>query len=221
MLQRSLAAISRRLPPRLGLPIEVARSWHSSPELKLVAKLCQRNRGAIDVGANAGLFCWVMACHAAWCHAFEPNPAHLSWLQKGIPQAVIHTCALADRHGTAILRVPVVGGVEYTGYGSLASTQALSRYPRREISVELRTLDSFSLGDVGFVKIDVEGYEEPVLFGAANTIRSSHPVLMIELEERHNPGGRNRVAMFLRDLGYDSGNPVIGAENNFIFRPLK
>jgi FkbM family methyltransferase len=36
-----------------------------------------------------------------------------------------------------------------------------------------------------FIKIDVEGHEKPVLEGASEVISKQHPVLLIEIEERH------------------------------------
>jgi FkbM family methyltransferase len=47
--------------------------------------------------------------------------------------------------------------------------------------VELRTLDSFGFEGVSLVKIDVEGYELPVLDGAEQTIRRSRPALVVEI----------------------------------------
>lgn len=47
--------------------------------------------------------------------------------------------------------------------------------------VELRTLDSFGFNDVSLLKIDVEGAEDAVLAGAAETIRVNKPVLLIEI----------------------------------------
>ena len=53
------------------------------------------------------------------------------------------------------------------------------------------------------IKIDVEGHEEAVLQGALETIRGNRPSLIIESEDRHNPGAPQRVFAFLRGLDYD------------------
>jgi len=48
--------------------------------------------------------------------------------------------------------------------------------------VELRTLDSFALTNVSFIKIDVEGYEGRVLDGARRTIeRNGLPPILVEI----------------------------------------
>jgi FkbM family methyltransferase len=219
LLQRGLARIARSLPPPLGLRLEVARAWRSMPELQLAARLCQPDRGAIDIGANNGLFSWAMSRRAAWCAAFEPNPACVRLLSRAMPDLRLIDCALGEKPGQATLAIPVVDGIAYHGYGSLAATSALAEHPRQEIEISVRTLDSFAWQNVGFIKIDVEGYEEAVLRGGINCIETSRPILMVELEERHNPGGRARVTALLGALGYGEGEAVQGAENNFVFRP--
>ena len=50
----------------------------------------------------------------------------------------------------------------------------------KEYPIKLRTLDSFNLDKLDFLKIDVEGYEENVLQGGMNTIRRFLPIIILE-----------------------------------------
>ena len=68
--------------------------------------------------------------------------------------------------------------------------------------VEIRTLDSYDFPDVSMIKIDVEGHEEAVVAGAAETIRRCRPSLIIESEDRHNPGAPRRLADSISRLDY-------------------
>ena len=68
--------------------------------------------------------------------------------------------------------------------------------------VEVRTLDSFEFSDVSMIKIDVEGHEEAVVAGAAETIRRCRPSLIIESEDRHNPGAQRRLVGSISRLDY-------------------
>ena len=70
------------------------------------------------------------------------------------------------------------------------------------VGVETRRLDSYDLGKIGFMKIDVEGHEEAVLRGAEQTIMRNRPRLLIEIEERHNPGAIKRVSEYMNSLRY-------------------
>jgi hypothetical protein len=68
--------------------------------------------------------------------------------------------------------------------------------------MEVRTLDSFKFQRVVFIKIDVEGHEESGLDGAWDTVKKCKPTLLIEIEDRHNPGGLERISKKLSTLGY-------------------
>jgi hypothetical protein len=74
---------------------------------------------------------------------------------------------------------------------------------RNAHSVKTRTLDSFELLDVGFLKINVEGQELSVLRGADETIAATRPVVFIESEARHAHGAPANVIELMRDrYGY-------------------
>ena len=49
-------------------------------------------------------------------------------------------------------------------------------------------LISIATSPVGFIKVDVEGHEEEVIDGGFRVIARDHPVLLIEIEERHRHG---------------------------------
>jgi hypothetical protein len=70
------------------------------------------------------------------------------------------------------------------------------------VAAPMKSLDSFNLTNVGFVKIDVEGHEEAVLKGGLKTLKRDMPNMMIEIEERHAPGSLDRVSALLRSIGY-------------------
>jgi hypothetical protein len=80
------------------------------------------------------------------------------------------------------------------------------------ILVPVRRLDDLHLRNVGFIKIDVEGYESEVLEGARDTIDACRPNFLIEIEQRHRSTGnvRDLFAHFAR-RGY-SGYFVYGHE---------
>jgi hypothetical protein len=52
----------------------------------------------------------------------------------------------------------------------------------------MHRLDDYGLHRVGCLKIDVEGHEEAVLEGARETLRTSRPNVIVELQEDRNPG---------------------------------
>lgn len=71
--------------------------------------------------------------------------------------------------------------------------------------IEIKTLDSFNLDKLDFIKIDVQGYEKFVLKGAENTINKCKPTIIIEMEEhqlRRFNYGVVELFELIRGLGY-------------------
>ena len=68
--------------------------------------------------------------------------------------------------------------------------------------IECRTLDSFNLTDVDYVKIDVDGFEIPLLEGARNTLKTNSPTINIEMKRRKRPLIVQKAREMLTDLGY-------------------
>jgi len=76
-------------------------------------------------------------------------------------------------------------------------------------SFEMRTLDSFELDNVGFIKIDVEGAQLMVLKGAEETIKRNKPIMLIEINAgltkdftHHKATPREEVIQWLEERGY-------------------
>lgn len=182
------------------------RHWRrgdEEQEMCLLPVLCDIERGAVDVGANYGMYSSRLVGLAKHCTAFEPIPAFATMLQRGFGARLeVHQVALSDSHGGEVeLRLPHL----FTGYATIEQNNSLDTRSQDRIDlvrVPKATLDSFELQDVGFVKIDVEGHEEAVLVGARETLKRCSPCMLIEVEERHNAGSVERVLDAVRQLDY-------------------
>lgn len=198
-------AADKCLGPRTSMWLRAQKNRRRLFGLHAPASLLQsfvmQGRPAVDVGAAAGLYTYFMAARASWVHAFEPNPAQYRRLAASAPTNVTtYDVALSDRESVSALHIR-----------ESALGEASLRAPTREaatssVQVTTRPLDAYQLAEVGFVKIDVEGHEEAVLLGAAETIRTFRPNVFIELEERHNPGTVGRVIRWFDDIGYQNAN---------------
>ena len=85
--------------------------------------------------------------------------------------------------------------------GNVAKKSATESASTLDQQVELRQLDSYHFEDVKFIKIDVEGHEGSVIEGAAETIRSMKPSMLIEIEQRHN--GTPVLEMFNKIMEFE------------------
>jgi FkbM family methyltransferase len=152
--------------------------WNGEPEIRIVPALCEPGRDAVDAGANIGTYSYFFRRYARRVHAYEPNPRLALRLGKLLPDVRIRNVALSDQPGELVLRIPVdAAGAERHELASVA--QAFDG-PVLECPIEAITLDSERLENVGFIKVDVEQHERPVLRGALDTIRRCNPVVMTE-----------------------------------------
>lgn len=201
MISERLKALLRSRFPRQWIAYSIWRSGYKEAELAYLTKVVPRNRQSIDVGANLGIYTRSLSKLTPIVHAFEPNKELAKILRRTLPlNVIVHETALSDCTGTALLRTPVVDGRRIFG---LASLEQHTDYPPVETEiVKLSRLDDLIEGDVGFIKIDVEGHELSVLKGATSLVNKCRPVLLIESEERHNRGSPSRLFDYLTNLGY-------------------
>jgi FkbM family methyltransferase len=195
----------RSLCPQALLNWREARFYgrYGEVELHLLEFLCSPGRDAIDVGANDGSYVHYLRRHARRVIAFEPMPVLADALCAKFRHGVeIRSIALSDRAGSVELHMPVVDGVTVTGCSTVSPTASATYPDHRAIEVPMATLDSVYAGDVGFIKIDVEGHEQAVLDGAVQTIRRCRPRLLVEVDERLSPGGLRRAKAYFRDIDY-------------------
>ncbi len=66
--------------------------------------------------------------------------------------------------------------------------------------VEGRKLDSVYTGDCDYIKYDVEGAEYEAILGSLNTIKRTHPKLLVSLYHRNED--LYRLPLLLKELGY-------------------
>ncbi len=190
------------VPPRFDMWRFVRKQLRRGEvELRLLPVLVPADRIAIDIGANRGVYTHVLSKLVPRVEAFEPNPAVFRRLRRALPaNARAHQVALADREGEAELLVPLDPG-KYADQRATLSPASAER-ATRSVTVPMRTLDSLDFTNVGFIKIDVEGFEQAVLCGARATLGRERPVLLIEMEERHTAEPIEHALAAVAAFGY-------------------
>jgi len=189
------------LPPSLYLKYREIRKKAYEPEFELLPFLCDSNKISIDIGANLGSYTSKMIKFSKKCWAFEPIPQLANFLERAFsPTVNVRQIALSSTNEETVLEIP-------NGIFALASIEE-NNVPEKvneieKIKVECRTLDSFHIENVGFIKIDVEGHELDVLKGSKIILSNDHPNLLIEAEERHKKDAVQKLKIFLDDYGYE------------------
>jgi FkbM family methyltransferase len=199
----AVKALIKRAFPKLVHARRMRRLTGGEKEIKLLPFLCSEAKIAIDVGGNLGLYVHHFQKLCKSVVVFEPIPALQSHLKQQYPGIRVEGVALSDAPGQARLRMPTGNH----SWATIATTNNLALADPAggltSIEVPVRTLDSYELDDVGILKVDVEGHEESVLRGAIKLLSRERPSIVVEVEERHNPGSVKRVSDFLSGLGYD------------------
>jgi len=173
------------VPPRLYAWFRARRERaRGEREIHLLPALVDPARNAVDAGANKGVYSTWMGRTARHVYAYEPNPKLHRQLVRAMGRKVtVSPAALSDQNGEAALRIPR-GAKGYSNQrASLSEDAVASSFDA--VAVETRRLDDEGLSDIGFIKIDVEGFEYEMLKGAAKTIARDRPTLLVEIEEIH------------------------------------
>ena len=164
---------------------------------------------AADIGAHKGAYLyWLKRASgkSGEVHAFEPQSPLAAYLQNitntmNWKNVFVHECALTDRVGTSLLHVPGKGDSPSASLGDHVNQNG----PNHSYECVVDTLDSKlqSSKQVGFLKVDVEGFELQVFRGAEQILEQHTPVILFECETRHlTEHTMTDVFAFLLDRGY-------------------
>jgi FkbM family methyltransferase len=143
-------------------------------------------RVCLDIGSHVGEWTRPLAkrFHSVIC--FEPNPNFRECFTKNITErnVILWPYGLSDKEHRA-----------QQDFNSTVLKQG-------EGGIECRTLDSFGLTNVDFVKIDVDGFEVPLLNGAKGTLSNNNAVINIEMKRDKRSGTVAKCESILKELGY-------------------
>lgn len=168
------------------------KSYQGQKQL-LAMRHCRSFHTAVDVGAHIGFFSFNLAQRFEVVHAFEPVAEHRECFAKNVraEEVVLHDCALGAAEAACDMQVTD---------GSSGDSKVAPG-----LSVAMRTLDSFGIRNVDFIKVDCEGYEENVLRGAEQTILQWKPTIIVEQKrEMASRFGLQPLGAveYLKGLGY-------------------
>lgn len=157
----------------------------------------------VDIGAHVGTYALSYAPLCKAVYAFEPQRLTFCRLCAGISlnrltNVYPKNVALADSSRSAELKI-----ISTDGGGSSIKNLTSNINPIGTEIVECRTLDSYALESVGFIKIDVEGAELEVLKGATNTIQAYKPKILMEVwDDDSYAAHRKELSVYLEGIGY-------------------
>lgn len=171
----------------------------------------------VDLGANIGnsVVSFRLMNREAPVVSFEPcfwlEPA-LRYIHEHDPAMSYHLVGLGERAMRVPFYVPCLdrrpdfylASMVFTRFEEPRLTHLLAlmraqpgqRFAVCEVEVEVARLDDFDLAPT-IIKVDVEDWEPEALHGAAATVRTHRPLVLVEGANR-----RPEIVTFFRDQGY-------------------
>lgn len=182
------------------------------------------DKRVIDIGAGIGSFTIPLAIKFKKhiFDSFEPVPAineqlNANVLLNRLSNVRCHRIGVADKNEMVDHAIFDLAAVNHGAFSFLIESYTNRNIPiPNEVDVyELRSLDSYRFGNVGFIKITVSGMELEVLRGSIKIIENnSTPPLMVECwgddwyKER-----KEAMLQIIKDCGYKQ----VMLRRNFIF----
>lgn len=186
------------------MPMVDRRGAYQFAKYQRALAYIKQKRNAIDIGSHVGL--WTMHLvkdFTGTIHCFEPMASHRECFDANMA---------ADRNPKQKARValypvalgPTEGEISLQVYPGNSGHTHVAENGQAGVAVAMRTLDSYDLRDIGFIKIDCEGYERYVLEGAVETLVRERPVIVVE--QKKDMGSRYGIddqsaVHFLEGLG--------------------
>ena len=217
--QRSMRATTRillNIVYRRGVPLPVAvyrnftkidESTNDLGDEAFLAKyiIPEHNKSFVDVGASVGGWTIFVAKMGVQIYSFEPSPKPFEILKrrtKGNSNVHLYPFALGDKDNVGRL------GLAALSLGGAMDAEIKGLHKGGTIDVQVRTLDGLDIPNVGVIKIDTEGYESPILYGAKATIKKARPRLIIEVHKGTGKAAQTfaeelqKIKEILKDFGY-------------------
>jgi FkbM family methyltransferase len=153
----------------------------------------------VDVGANRGVYSWFFSRLVEKTVAYEPIESMADFLQRArLPGVEVRCKAVADKAERRTFSVPIdpAGRRQFNGgqFGDFESSADT-------FEVDTVRLDDEDLGDVGFLKVDVEGHEGAVIEGALELLKRCEPIVMLEILSLDKPM-EHPLVVRMKALGY-------------------
>jgi FkbM family methyltransferase len=192
--------------------LKMASGFYEREDVRVYKTLKLRPGLILDVGANIGFFSLLFAHIFPQCqvHAFEPNPYAFDRLQENLKAnpklskriATFDNAASDREQRVELTTVPGAAGHAWGRVG-ISRRDGMVTYDVAATTID--RLYAASPLPVRLIKIDVEGYELPVLEGASAVVAEFRPIIVFEVSLSfliEQPGTYQRQLEFADKHGY-------------------
>ena len=173
-------------------------------------QFCKKDQNMLDIGAHSGTYTISLAENCKHVYAFEP--------QKLTYYSLCGSVALSNLKNVTCLNFGL-GSTEQVGKQTLnivsldggSTLHSSNNNILQTEEIEIKTLDSLNIDNIGFIKIDVEENELQVLLSSQNTLeKSKYPKILFEMNTENK-----QLIDFFKGLHYNI-IPISGYKNMFL-----
>ena len=149
----------------------------------------------VDVGGHVGLWSrpMIQRANTKYIWAFEPNSSVRECYVMNMSRFdyyTIYPIALGDKNTKGYLNV------EKDNSGNTNID------PIKSGDTEIKTLDSFNLKQIDYMKVDAEGYEYNIVQGAKETIERCKPFVHLEMKTKRMRHTNKDYTKLLNTMNY-------------------
>ena len=190
----------------------VSHSLYEKHLIEWCVQLCSPDKVFLDIGAHTGTYTIALADKCSHVYSFEP--------QKMTYYSLCGSVALSNLENVTCLQIGL-GSEEQIGTNKLkiigddggCSSLHISDTSKiiKEEDIEIRTLDSFNLTNIGFIKMDVENNELFVFQGGLETLKNcNYPKIFFESNTDNQ-----ELFSYITNIGYKIIK-IMGASNMYL-----
>jgi len=147
---------------------------------------------AVDIGARVGEWARPLSTIFNKVISFEPKQKWCECFIKNVKMkhVKLYQCGLSDENKWAEM--------DGNSFRQGHSADGIINYLDEGECMQLKTLDSFNIPKIDFMKIDVDGLEMKVILGGEATLLRTKPIMMIECCPKYN---YQEYCKYIEDLG--------------------
>lgn len=184
--------------PQVNIDYYINHGLFESNLIDWVKQFCNKESIFLDIGAHSGTYSISLSNACKHVYSFEPQKMTYYSLCGSVALSNINniTCINIGLGSPEQIGEQTLNIVSNDGGGSslfVNNTVVLATE-----TIQINTLDSFNLENIGFIKMDVEENELFVLKGALNTLKkSNYPKILFE-----SNNSNEELFSFLKNLNY-------------------
>lgn len=167
---------------------------YEADTFKIISNYLDTNKVSVDIGANVGIFSVFLdsvysknmnsSFKEKKIISFDPNPSNVNYLNSLVNTNKLSSIKVESfAVGNSSEIIPLY--IESDNPSAWGTSQTpSSKELLKKIEVKQTSLDTYFKNfnfQIGFIKIDVEGFEIEVIEGALKTIKKHKPIICFEL----------------------------------------